>query len=125
MDDYDRLQHLQRHELTALAEFVARLRERFSDTIRNVWIFGSKVRGDFDAESDMDLLIVVQDYNWALEKDITRIAAQTDCTYDVVLSDHIVSATRFAQMATRQEPLYHSIEREGVDLWTLELQPTI
>lgn len=31
MNDYDGLQHLQQHELAALAEFVARLRKRFPD----------------------------------------------------------------------------------------------
>lgn len=87
-----------------------------------MWLFGSKVRGDSGSESDIDLLIVVDDYNWPLEKDITRLTTWTDYTYGVVLSDHVISVARFKQMAARGEPLYHSLEREGIDLWTLEPQ---
>lgn len=117
------LQHLQPHERQALFHLVTRLRQRFSEAIRHVWLFGSKARGDSDLESDIDLLIVVDDYNWPLEKDITRLTTQTDYTYGVVLSDHVISVARFEQMATRREPFYYSLEREGIDLWTLEPQP--
>ena len=117
------LRHLRPHEWKALIDLVTRLRQRFPETIRHVWLFGSKVRGDSDAESDIDLLIVVDDYNWPLEKDITCLTTLTDYAYDVVLSDHVVSIARFQQMAARREPLYRSLEREGIDLWTLEPQP--
>jgi len=121
MNNIANLQHLQPHERKALLDLVTRLEQRFSQTIRHVWLFGSKARGDSDAESDIDLMIVVDNYNWSLEKDITHLTTQTDYTYNVVLSDHVISTARFEQMAARREPLYHSLEREGIDLWTLEL----
>jgi predicted nucleotidyltransferase len=36
-----------------LAEFLSQMWERCGDHIAHVWLFGSKVRGDFDEESDM------------------------------------------------------------------------
>jgi uncharacterized protein len=105
-------------EQRALTALLGALRKRFPDTINRVVLFGSKSRGDSDSESDIDLLIVVNEYSWALEKEISRLATQVDYEYQVVLSDHIVSDTRFEQMAARREPLYCHIEREAIELWT-------
>lgn len=125
MKDHERLQRLSGRDRAALADFATRLRRQFNhDNIQHVWLFGSKIRGDAQPDSDIDLLIVVRDYDWALEKAITRVAVEIDLANDVVLSDHIVNAERFAQMAARNEPLYRSISREGVDLWEADLQPT-
>jgi predicted nucleotidyltransferase len=60
MRDYPRLQHLTPHKREVLCKFLSRLRERYGDRIAHVWLFGSKVRGDFDEESDVDLLIVAR-----------------------------------------------------------------
>lgn len=113
------------NDLAALSEFIRQMRERFSQKIIHVWLFGSKARGEKNPESDIDLLIVARDDEWEFEKSVTRIATQIDLAHNVVLSDHIVDLNRFKQMESRGEPLYHSIMREGVDLWTMELQPTI
>ena len=60
MREHPRLRHLTPHERDVLAEFLSRLQERCGDRIAHVWLFGSKVRGDFDKESDVDLLIVAR-----------------------------------------------------------------
>ena len=112
------------NELSALAEFVRRLREKFAERIAHVWLFGSKARGDSGPESDIDLLVVTRADGWEFEKQVNRLALDVDLSYDVVLSDHMIDIDRFKQMAARQEPLYKNIQREGIDLWTTELQPT-
>jgi hypothetical protein len=50
MRDHPRLRHLTVHERDVLAEFLSRLRKRCGERIAQVWLFGSKVRGDFDKE---------------------------------------------------------------------------
>ena len=42
----------------ALDEFLRVLRKRFGDSIEEVILFGSYARGDYDEESDIDLLII-------------------------------------------------------------------
>ena len=125
MNNVANLRNLQPQERRALMSLVEFLKKRYLHSIRHVMLFGSKARGDSDTESDIDLLIVVEEYTWALEKEISRISTQTDHKYKVVLSDHIVSNTRFEQMAARREPLYCNLEREGIDLWTPEAQSII
>jgi hypothetical protein len=50
MRDHPRLRHLTPHERDVLAEFLSTLWERCGDCIAHVWLFGSKVRGDFGKE---------------------------------------------------------------------------
>jgi len=116
---------LSQSDEVALKEFIKRLKQQFGDRIEHVWLFGSKVRGDADAESDTDLLIIVRRADWDLQKAITQLAFQVDMAYRTVLSPHIVDRQRFAQMKTRREPLYSNIMAEGMDLWTLEPVATI
>lgn len=125
MNNDTNLKHLEPQERKALMDLVACLQQRFSHTICHVLVFGSKVRGNSDDESDIDLLIVVDKYSWALETEITRLTTQIDCAHKVVLSDHVISNERFMQMDARREPLYRSLEAEGIDLWTLEPQSII
>lgn len=42
----------------ALNEFLRLLKERFGSSIEEVFLFGSYARGDYDEESDIDVLIV-------------------------------------------------------------------
>ncbi len=124
MLDHLHLRHLAPHERDVLAEFLSRLREQFDDRIAHVWLFGSKARGDFDEESDVDLLIVGQDGDDTLREAVGEIAYHLSLERGVLLCEHVVSSWRFAQMRARQEPLYRNVIREGVDLWALETIPT-
>jgi len=54
-----RLQHLTSNEQTGLATFVNRLYQRYGTNLLRVILFGSKARGDFDEQSDLDVLVVV------------------------------------------------------------------
>lgn len=51
--------HLAGHERAALSALVARLHQHYGNDLRRVVLFGSKARGDFNSESDLDVLVVV------------------------------------------------------------------
>jgi uncharacterized protein (UPF0332 family)/predicted nucleotidyltransferase len=121
---HPRLRHLASHEHVLLAEFLSWLQEKWGDRIAHVWLFGSKARGDSDAESDVDVLIVAHDADDALREAVGDVAYDLSLAHGVLLCEHVVSAWRFAQMRARQEPLYRNISREGIDLWALESIPT-
>jgi len=124
MHDHPRLRHLAPHERDALAELLAWLQEQWGDRIAHVWLFGSKARGDSDAESDVDLLIVTHGGDDLLREAVSEVAYDLSLEHSVLLCEHVVSARRFAQMRARQEPLYRNISREGIDLWATETIPT-
>ncbi|MBM3128390.1 MAG: nucleotidyltransferase domain-containing protein [Chloroflexi bacterium] len=114
----DGLKYLTRREKQALAEYLTRLREQFGDQVQRVILYGSKVRGDFDAESDIDVFIVFDKLDQTREDTLTWLALDVDLKYNILLSDFLVNRERFARMAEIQEPLYQDLMSEGVDLWT-------
>ena len=54
----ERLPYLTDRERKSLARFLERLEAECGDRVQRVVLFGSRARGDHDAESDVDLLVV-------------------------------------------------------------------
>ena len=112
------LKYLTLRERKALAEYLSRLHEQFGDQVQHVILYGSKVRGDFDKESDIDLFVVMKDTDLELENLLTHLGVEVDLKYDVLLGDFVVPQKRFLRMAQIREPLYQDLMSEGVELWT-------
>jgi predicted nucleotidyltransferase len=116
------LQHLSENEHNALETFVSRLRQLYCDDVQLVMLFGSKARGDFDEQSDLDLLVVVRypsEVHWRHWQQIANIAWEVELKYGVVLTTIIRTPAAFKQMQRDRLLLYRNIERDGVSLWTL------
>ena len=112
------LRHLNSREKAALSEFVARLRERYADEIVLVTLFGSKVRGDFDEESDVDVLVVVQNGDWSFRDEVALAAFDPMLEHDIVITPLVIDLEHYQWLRRYQAPLYRNIRSEGVDLWT-------
>ncbi|HIE43439.1 MAG TPA: nucleotidyltransferase domain-containing protein, partial [Candidatus Omnitrophica bacterium] len=54
------LGHLNPREQEVVESFVKELREKLGDKIVSVRLFGSKVRGNFEKDSDTDIFILVK-----------------------------------------------------------------
>jgi len=54
------LQCLSKTERKVINSFVKELREKLGDDIITICLFGSKVRGDFEKYSDIDIFILVR-----------------------------------------------------------------
>ena len=111
------MKYLADHEQAALREFLTRLREQHGNEVVLVRLFGSKVRGDFDEESDIDVLVVVKD-NGHIWDDLVALEVDLMLEYNVVISSLIMSRENYEWHRRYSAPLYRSVEREGIDLWT-------
>ena len=114
----DRLGHLTVTEKRALSDFCARLRDKHPEKILDVLLFGSKARGDFDAESDLDLLILVAEEESQLTRDVVGIGSEIDLWYGVVLSEMTMSKARFEWHRRHRAPFYRNLTRESISIWT-------
>lgn len=115
------LAHLTENERRALAELVERLRRRYGDDLLRVVLFGSKARGDFDEESDLDVLVVVripdEDY-LQRRREIVSWTVDLMLEYGSVISTHIYDEPAYAQLRRWNTLLNRNIERDGIELWT-------
>jgi len=112
------LKHLNARERAALAEFIRWLHERYEDEVVLVKLFGSKVRGDFDEESDVDLLMVVEHRDSRLWDDVVAIETDLMLKYSIIISSLIMGHENYEWHRRHRAPLYRNVEREGIDLWT-------
>ena len=98
----------------ALREFVAYLNSSIPDKVELVALFGSKVRGDSQQESDIDVLVILSQEDRKLRREILRQAARFSLEYDVLLSPRVIGAERWENM--RGFSLYQNVQREAAGL---------
>lgn len=104
------------NEQAAVTEYIARIRSHFPGHILAVTLFGSKARGDANADSDIDLLVLVDVENMALRSELWRVASDVSLEYDVVLSVRVFGQARWAEVQRMRLPLYRVIVADGVTI---------
>ena len=100
-------------------ELIRRLRERLSEwsDLRGAWLFGSVARGDADNNSDVDLLIVVDDLQSPdLHERLSRLQADVRSWTgnDLQLVEHSPSSWR--KLVRAKNPLVQQIRLDGITL---------
>jgi predicted nucleotidyltransferase len=104
------------NEREAVSEFVKILRERCGPMIREIILFGSKVRGHDNKDSDIDILIVLNNLSWKIKKTISELAAQENIKYNVLISTIRYDATTWEDQVIKLSPFGQVVRREGVRL---------
>jgi len=107
---------LRDNERQALAEYVSRLLAGAGQRIRQVVLFGSKARGDAGADSDLDVLVIVDRYDPQLDRLVTLTASRISLEHDTLVNTHIVTADRWAEMQKWAATLWREVQRDGVPL---------
>jgi predicted nucleotidyltransferase len=110
------LRHLRLEEQASIVEYIAQIRERFPSRILAVTLFGSKARGDDDAESDIDLLVLVDVEDNHLRRELWNMASDVSMEHNVVLSARVFAQSRWTQAQRTLLPLYRAIVTEGIPL---------
>jgi len=110
------LSQLAPNDRAAVIAYVKRIRSRFPGRIRAVTLFGSKARGDADAESDIDLFVLVDAETSEFRSELWRIASDVSLDHSVVLSPRVFGEARWAETRRIRLPLYRAIVADGVPL---------
>lgn len=103
-------------EEKAIRTFITRLKSMYAGEVLGVVLYGSKARGEATADSDIDLLLIMQSDNWSTRDTVTRIASQVSLDYDLLLSTHVVSLVRWQMMVNTPFTFYQNLFAEGVPL---------
>ena len=101
-----------------LGELQHELRSIFGNKLDSVFLYGSYARGDYDDESDIDVMALIDIDKSELSKYRRRVssfAGDIDLKYDVLLSVKLLDKQTFE---TYREvlPYYRNILNEGVKL---------
>lgn len=93
--------------------------ELLSDKIYKIILYGSYARGDFNMESDVDILIILncsQEETRSYRKEVSRIASRISLANDVEVSLLLIDQQSFKERIDIL-PFYQNVQREGVALY--------
>ncbi len=102
----------------ALTEFVTRLRTALPRNVIDVRLFGSEARGEATAESDIDVLVVVQPESGraALEDRAIDIAFDVNLEFGVYVSPRVITLGILNDPVWRETPFLKNVAGESVPL---------
>lgn len=109
-------QHLQPNEQRAVWEFLRLLQHHHSRRVLQTMLFGSKARGDSTPESDIDILVIVDQDDWRFSHAISDLAADVSLEYDVLIAPRVIGLERWERMAELRFGFYRNIAAEGIPL---------
>lgn len=107
---------LQGNEQAALAEFTARLLRQPEVRVISIQLFGSKARGDFGSDSDLDLLIILENADWVARDRVHLLAARVSLEYDVLINTHLLSHSRWISLSRQRATLWRHVQYDGIPL---------
>ena len=99
--------------LTAVVTFY---RNRYGDMLKQVWLFGSKARGDFSNASDIDVMVVLDD-NAHIDKAIGSDTEKYNFAMDILVKyDELLSTKEYpvSDFKKKRISLYRNVKREGI-----------
>ncbi len=107
-------------ELQAVTQSVIQATEDLlADKIYKIILYGSYARGDFDLESDVDILIILNcahEEVRAYRAEISKIASRISLANDVEVSLLLIDKDSFEERI-KILPFYQNVEREGVAIY--------
>jgi predicted nucleotidyltransferase len=98
---------------TLLEKLKSGLKQMYGDQFREMYLFGSYTRGDYDPDSDIDILIVLSDFEkYGAEINRTsELIGNLSLDYGTTVS---VVFTRLREWQMDKLPLLLNIHAEGV-----------
>jgi len=111
------LNHLNPKELGAIKELKRKLKSTYGEKLKEITLFGSKARGDFDSESDIDIFLIFNyDVDWKFEKEVWELAYEIDLQFGVLFNVIIFSTKQVEDPKMKILPFLKSVRKEGVEV---------
>jgi len=87
----------------------------YGDKLKAVYLYGSYARGDYREGSDVDVMILLNDYKdyWKEQSKISHLASDVSLEYDVTVSCIFIKQIQW-ETASNERPLIYNIRKEGV-----------
>jgi predicted nucleotidyltransferase len=104
--------NLNENEEKALLHLKKILVERFA--ILDFCVYGLKARGDALPDSDIDVMIELEEYNPKIESAIDDLVFDINLAHDCFISVVMFSRKELEDGPLGESPLYKTIAREGI-----------
>lgn len=103
---------LRENEKNALTKLKNVLQEKYE--LIDFRLYGSRVHGTATPESDIDVMIELEEYNPQIESEIDEVVFQLNLEHDCFISTILFGRRELEEGPLRESPIYKVIEKEGV-----------
>ena len=101
-----------------LNNLVEKVKDLFGDNLKDVILYGSYARGDYSAQSDVDVMIIAEIEEKDIMKHVYAISEYLGeflIDYDIVISPVVESYSRYQQYKD-VIPFLKNVQKEGIGL---------
>lgn len=101
-----------------LKKIVKVYREVYGDNIVKVILYGSYSRGDYENDSDIDIVAIVNGNRELLQKQLVRVwdaSSDLELEYETIVSPTVIPYEEYMKYKN-DLPYYRNIDREGVEI---------
>ena len=98
-----------------MKETYSALSNVFGEKLDEVWLYGAYARGDFDAESDVDIMALVdlpKEQLATYRRKVSDLSSDLDLKYDVLLSIKLQDKETFLRFSNTL-PFFQNVMKEG------------
>lgn len=97
-------------------EFKSRIPDDIFRHVRSVIVFGSRVRDDAQEDSDLDLIVLLDELSTGMEEQLDDVAygVMWDHDFKPIISLKVFSEARYRSALGRGFSFYKNVEKEGV-----------
>lgn len=103
-------------ELSTVENYVQKIRSLYGDRIQQVILFGSRVRGEGNEESDIDVAVIITTEDPLLRRQLYDIATELWLESEIRISPLIFSAEEYQSYLRMGRGIAVTIRDEGVAL---------
>jgi predicted nucleotidyltransferase len=103
-------------DAAALETFARLIRDRLKENLVALKLFGSKVTGGDAQDSDIDVLVVVNQGSLAIEDLVLDIAFDVNLKHDVYISPKVITRATLEDPIWKITPFFRNLAKEGIPL---------
>ncbi|MBI5701551.1 nucleotidyltransferase domain-containing protein [Candidatus Saganbacteria bacterium] len=107
---------LRQNEEQAIKEFSGIIMNKYGNRVKFLKLYGSKVRGDSDKYSDIDIFVLMDKKDPGMKGFILNNAYEIDLKYDVLLSVAVYDEKGFNDPMVQITPFIKNVVDEGVSV---------
>lgn len=100
-----------------LPEIEERIRDSFGEKVKKIVLFGSYARGDYNEESDIDILVIVDDENLSFyKKQRTKLTTYYMDKEEIFLSI-VIQKVSITDRYKNHSPFLMNVNNDGIVLY--------
>ncbi len=115
------LSNLNKLEQAMVDDFKTVLLKTLKDEVVLIRLFGSKARGDYHSNSDMDMLVILRHKNKEIDEKLSEVEWEILEKYNFhsYLSVAAYSQKEFEGFNRLETPFSQNVAKEGISLWDI------